>query len=259
MKDHSMLRPTRYRAMILALLVLPLAALTGCDDSLTDSDPENVQGVWVGQSDGTTVYLEISSNEFAIYAGTGETCFQQIELEIVNIGGDRFMLSVPGTEFSDEIILRRSGDRLEVRDPTDPNAVAYYDSSNENVSELEVCPRGGVAPDFVCTDLPRIDVGETVTGSLSDTDPTSFYGSYYDLYALQLTASQQVTIDLRSDDVDSFLVVYDEDGGQIDFNDDADGDTYDASVTVALEPGCYAIEATSLFPEETGSYTLSVN
>lgn len=254
-----MLRPKRHRATLLALLVLPFAALSACGDSPTDTESQNVRGVWVGQSDGATVYLDISNDAVAIYLGSHSTCFEHVEYEIVSTSGDHYTLSLPGTTFTAELIIRRSGDRLEVRDPDDSSSVAYYNSSSENLSELEVCEGGGADPDIVCTELPQINVNESVTGALSTTDPTSVYGAHYDLYGLQLTAGQQVTIDLESTEIDSYLAVYDEGGGQIDENDDANDDTLNASLTLDLGAGCYRIEATSFDPGETGSYTLSVN
>lgn len=254
-----MLRSIRRRATPLALLVLPLAALAGCGDPPTGSDSEDIRGVWVGQDGAASVYLDISSDEVAVYLGSHSSCFEHSQYDIVARSGDTYTLSLAGTTFTAELIMRRSGDRLEVRDPDDPNSVAYYNSSSENVAELELCAGGGSDPNIVCTELPRIDVGETVTGSLSTTDPTSVYGSHYDLYSLQLTAGQQVTIDMASTEIDSYLAVYDADGGQIAENDDVDDQTFDASLTLDLEPGCYRIEATSFDAEETGQYTLSVN
>lgn len=253
-----MLRHIRRRATLLALLVLPLTAFTGCD-SPTDTESEDVRGVWVGQDGDATIYLEISSTEVGVYLGSHSTCFEHIQYEIVNTSGDTYTLSLPGTTFTEELVIRRSGDRLEVSDPNNPNSATFYNRSSEDVSQLEVCAGGGADPDIVCTDLPRIDVGESVNGSLTTADPRSIYGSYFDLYSLQLTTGQEVTVDLQSTEIDSYLVVYDEDGGKIAENDDANDETFDASLTLDLAPGCYRIEATSFEAEETGSYTLSVN
>lgn len=254
-----MLRPIRRRATLLALLVLPLVALNACDDSPTDTGSDDVRGVWVGQDGNATVYLDISSSEVGTYIGSHSSCFVHVEYEIVDTSGDSYTLSLPGSTFTAELIIRRSGDRLEVRDPDDQNTVAFYNSANDDVSELELCMGGGADPDIVCTELPPIDVGESVTGSLSTTDATTDFGTYFDLYSLQLTTSQQVTIDLESTDFDSYLGVYDAEGGVIAENDDAVEGSIDASLTLELEPGCYRIEATSYNFEETGTYTLSVD
>lgn len=254
-----MLRPTRYRAALLAILVLPLVALAGCGDSPTDTGDDDVRGVWVGQDGGATVYIEISNDEVGVYLGSHSTCFEHIQYEIESRSGDTYTISLPGTSFTEELIIRRSGDQLEIRDPSNPNSSALYNSSSENTAELELCLGGGADPDIVCSELPRIAVGESVTGELTSTDPTSIYGAHYDLYRLQLSSSQQVTIDLRSDDIDSYLVLYDEDGGKIAENDDEHDDTVDASLTLNLSAGCYRVEATSYDVQETGSYTLSVD
>lgn len=245
------------RATLLLLLVLPVAILAGCGEYLTENSSEEVHGVWAAQQGDVTRYIDISSHEFALYIGTHSTCFDRRPYQIVNTNGENYAISLPGTVSAEELIIRRSGERLEIRNSSDPNSGTFYNSSNEDVSALDPCAGGGADPIVVCTELPRIAVGETVVGSLDAADPTTYYWTYFDLYALHLTTRQQVTIDLGSTDIDSFLSVYAEDGALIAENDDTD--TYDASLTLDLAPGCYRVEATSFDAEETGSYTLSVD
>lgn len=254
-----MLRVIRPRILLIALLALPLAGVTACDDSPTDSDSEDVRGVWVSQAAGETVYIEITNSAVAIFHGRHDTCFEHIEYEIVSASGGVYTLGLPGTSLTADLLLLRAGDQLEVRDPSDPGSVAFYDRSSVNTSQLEVCVGGGADPAIVCTDLPQIAVGEELNGALGATDPTSVYGTYFDLYGLQLASARRVTIEMGSADVDSYLVVYSEGGAEIALNDDANNDTSDASLTLDLAAGCYRIEATSFDPEETGPYTLSVN
>lgn len=253
-----MLRNIRSRLPMLAILLLPIAALAACD-SPTDGDIADIIGVWEAQQGDLTVFLDISESEVGVYAGTDGECFEHNQYDMVHTGGDTYTLSVPGMAYSEELVIRRTGDQLAIGDPVNSGSVAYYNQSTEDVSQLEICAGGGADPDIVCTDLPEIEVGASVTGSLTSTDSTSVYGSYYDLYRLELTSARQVRIDLGSDELDSFLVVYEADGTLVDQNDDADEDTLDASLTLDLDAGCYRIEATSFHSGETGSYTLSVN
>lgn len=253
-----MLRYIRSRVLPLATLMLPLAVLTACD-SPTDDDAADIRGLWEAQDAGFTVYLDISSNELELYFGSHGICFEHTRYDIVHISGDTYALSLPGTVDGEEIIIRRSDNRLEIRDPGQSGSVVYYNQSTEDVSQLDICAGGGADPDIVCTDLPPVEVGASVTGSLSSTDPTTVYGTHYDLYRLDLTTARQVRVDLESVDFDSYLVIYDADGAYLADNDDAHDETVDASLTLDLAAGCYRIEATSFIGGETGSYTLSVN
>ena len=60
--------------------------------------------------------------------------------------------------------------------------------------------------------IQPIAVGQTVNGQLSDTDCIWYYSNFpyfTDVYALNGTAGQQITVLLRSGDFDSYLEIYD--------------------------------------------------
>lgn len=237
------------------LLILPLLALVGCDSITGDDD--DITGTWTATSDGSTEYLVITDTDVTVYTSdTGDTCFEQFNLDIISSTGDTYTLREAGSSFTADVVIRRSGDNLEVESEGES---MIYSPTNANVSELDICAGGGDGDtSTACTQLEQITVGGTATGTLSTTDATAPSGAFYDLYGLQLSSQQEVQIDLSSNEIDTYLYLYESNGTLVASNDDA-GETYDSSLTVTLSSGCYRIEASSYDAGETGSYTLSVN
>ncbi len=101
-----------------------------------------------------------------------------------------------------------------------------------------------------------IGLGDTVTGSLTESAPAA-------TYTLQAEAGQVVTVTLTSDDFDTYLSILDDTGTAIAENDDNLG-TNSAIQTFMLPPGTgyqILVESYSQHSDsgtETGSYTLSV-
>ncbi len=246
--------------IVLLSLLLPGLAVTGCNDSTTD--PEyggSIIGVWTGQTGELTTYLGITEDSLTVYIGNDATCFDQIEFEIVSSTGDTYTLRDIESGLSGVFLIRRAGSTLEVQQGTNPNVdPAIYTESNANVDALEVCTGGGGDPSIVCSELPAVSLGETVSGTLSSSDPASSFGPYYDLFGLRLDAAGEVTVRMASSEFDSFLYLYEAGGNEIARNDDVSDGDVNAAVTLELEPGCYRIEATSFEAGETGAYTLSV-
>ncbi len=240
------------------LLIVPLLAFIGCD-SITGGDDDDITGTWTATYDGITEVLVITDTHVMVFSQeAGNDCFERFEFEIESSTGDTYTLAEVGVAFTMEIVIRRSGDDLEVslEDGVD---VVTYSSTNINVSGLTICAGGGDGDTSVaCTALDQIGVGATITAELTTTDKQAPSGAYYDMYGLQLASQQEVQIDLSSDQIDTYLYLYDSDGTLLDSNDDF-GDGLDSSLTMTLSAGCYRIEASSFNEAETGSYTLSVN
>ncbi len=106
----------------------------------------------------------------------------------------------------------------------------------------------------------EIDVGQRLHGLLEPGDST--YGprdSYVEYYELQIDETQYVQIDMKSDYLDAYLVLEDDDGELIEENDDAVmGMTTDARINIELEPGSYRVGATTFGRNEQGLFNLSV-
>lgn len=115
----------------------------------------------------------------------------------------------------------------------------------------------GVEDFLGCNEVRRIQLPATVDGDLTGSDcrfPDD--GTPVDYYEFSIGSTRTVTIDMVSDEVDSYLYLFDEDGRFIDENDDA-GFEFDAGLTVRLSPGRYVVAANT-YDEERGSYRLFV-
>ncbi|HEX6587731.1 MAG TPA: PPC domain-containing protein [Longimicrobiales bacterium] len=108
-----------------------------------------------------------------------------------------------------------------------------------------------------------VALGQTVNGTLSDGDQIAEDGSFFDAYSFTGSQGDRVEIVMRSDALDSYLEVGEPAGANEEFfaeysDDDSAGDL-DARIRITLpRDGEYQIRAISLYPEETGEYTLVV-
>ncbi|MBU2166688.1 MAG: hypothetical protein KKF88_02510 [Alphaproteobacteria bacterium] len=108
-----------------------------------------------------------------------------------------------------------------------------------------------------------IRVGQTVNGTLSASDPVmEVDGSNYDCYIVSTRAGQTYTIDLESDDFDTFIGMGAGRGCQPpidDYNDDSDDGGTNSRLTFTSAGGDYFIFANSYEAGETGAYRLTVS
>jgi hypothetical protein len=86
-------------------------------------------------------------------------------------------------------------------------------------------------------DAGEIAVGETVEGELSADEPAF-------AYTLTVEDLTDITATLISDDFDCYLVLLDEDGDEIAFDDDGAG-SLDSRITYSLDAGTYTLVAQS--------------
>ncbi len=112
----------------------------------------------------------------------------------------------------------------------------------------------------------QMDVGEAVelaglreeAGTLGRGDSTLDDGEYLDVYEFSGRPGQRVTIDLRSNDFDTYLILEVPNGDQQE-NDDAEDTTDSLLVTDITESGTYRIGVTSYEPGESGAYRLTID
>lgn len=107
-----------------------------------------------------------------------------------------------------------------------------------------------------------IQLGQTVNGSLTSSDPTLDDDSHYHLYTYHARGGERVRITLRSNDFDAFLAVGRFEGEDCDddcrTDDDSGGGTDSRVVLTITEPGDYTIRANTLGGGETGDYSLTI-
>lgn len=111
--------------------------------------------------------------------------------------------------------------------------------------------------DFPPFEQDEVQLNTIVQGRLeTDSDIYDERDAHVEFYELDIEESTGVRITMRSEEVDSYLVLYDEDDELIDDNDDWHPFTLDARVEKNLEPGTYRIGATTFGSGETGVFTL---
>jgi len=127
--------------------------------------------------------------------------------------------------------------------------VTSYKKDEAGAYELRIGPsaRGGAAPGV------RFESGRLAAG-----DSTLRTGEYRDAYSFQGRRGQFVTVDLRSADLDPYLIVIDPSGKHHE-NDDHEGDSHRSLVAYELpEDGAYRVLVTSHGSGETGAYDLRI-
>ncbi len=99
--------------------------------------------------------------------------------------------------------------------------------------------------------------GKAIASVLDANDNTLPDGSYYKAYRFQGQAGQSVTIEMRGNGIDPYLVLFDEKGRKIAEDDDGGG-SKNARIAITLpSTGRYTLYANSYEVGETGSFTLS--
>jgi hypothetical protein len=104
--------------------------------------------------------------------------------------------------------------------------------------------------------------GDSVTGALSQESrlggPRS--PARFEVYAIELTVDQTVTITLESPDFDSYLYLADPDCETVASDDDSGPGGLDSQITyTAVDAGAHHIIVTSFSEGESGTYTLNVD
>lgn len=97
---------------------------------------------------------------------------------------------------------------------------------------------------------PRVEVDVLAPGAIEGL----LAPDAIDTYVLRLDAAATVTVELRSDDFDAYLEVYDADRYWIDANDDFEGS--DARLELELDAGTYVFEASAFWSSDAGAYTI---
>lgn len=110
-----------------------------------------------------------------------------------------------------------------------------------------------------------IAIGDTVEGSLEESDGANQYGQRADAYTFTGTAGQRIVVTMSSDAFDTYLELFSENaeeaGGRyaLDSDDDGAGEGTNSRLTYSLTAdGQYVIEARAFSGEEEGgAYTLT--
>lgn len=108
------------------------------------------------------------------------------------------------------------------------------------------------------TGIKDLKIGETITDRLTSTNEVLDDGSYAQRYRVRLAQGQTVQITLQGDDFDAFLMLFDDQGERVAYDDDSAGGT-DARIDhTASKTGDYIVLVNSLGEKEEGEFALFV-
>ena len=110
----------------------------------------------------------------------------------------------------------------------------------------------------LCPEITPIAFGQQISGVLALGDcEFSLDNSYVDVYELTLAAAATIQIDMTSNDVDSYIGVFQSNGTFI-AEDDNSGGGRNAQVVKQLAAGKYRIWANTITGDATGAYSIVV-
>lgn len=192
--------------------------------------------------------------------------FQDLRIELRSAAFDAFLIL---EDLEDQCVLPAIGSNndcdggqdscLEVGLP----AGTYYIFANSFGTaatgdyELEViCQR-----ETDCTDcvVGSISCGGFRTRDFPRSDCKLPDGSSLDVWSLEITESQQITVELSTPEFDGYLWLFDESCAPVASNDDCvEGDSTSSCLLVDVDPGTYHVGVNSYNAGETGTYDLHV-
>ncbi len=113
---------------------------------------------------------------------------------------------------------------------------------------------------FTQQDAEPIELdGPEIIGNLDNKDrilPVD--NSYYDIYAFEGTAGQQVTIEMTSSEIDPYLILLSADGSELAQDDDSGGEKNAKIMMTLPEDGTYTFLANSYEAGQSGNYQLKL-
>ncbi len=287
-KRRAMRRATAITTLLVSLTFLVAA----CGDSSGPENVPDVSGVWSGQyrvtgctRSGATIPI-FCNDLFAV----GQSFILDLDLAqsgaslegvmaqgsvFGNVAGDvdENELIVLGGELADSSMVTTTsilgwltglvGDSLigSWRFRTD-DADPDFGTATVDASVKLLGP--SVLKFFGCATMGSVTVDGSVSDRLASGDCQLVDGSFFDVWALTVSAGDSVSILLSSGSFDAFMLVADEAEQLVDGNDDrtvndARGDSLDAEVIRQFDTaGTLLIIASSFAAGETGPYTLSV-
>ena len=221
-------------------------------------------------SPGRTVSGELTASDPSLSDQTHYDCYsvltspgQRIQIDLTSSAFDSYMIvgggscaNLTSAQHDDD-----GGDGLNARMVIEGDGGLYYIYANSvgagatGAYQLRAS-LAGPAPA-----VTRLNVGQTVSGALSASDPTLPDHSHYDCFSVQTRAGQRLQIDQTSSAFDSYLSVGSgscESLSGADRDDDSGGNL-NARVVREGDGSVLYIQANSIGAGETGAYQLRVS
>ncbi len=197
----------------------------------------------------------LSSGEYADY------------YEFQGHAGERVVVDLRSNDFDPYLIVRTpSGEQLDNDDHEGDASRSLLSLTLTEGGEFGITVTSYQVGETGGYDLQIATDAETSTASgplrergvLSAGDETLRSGEFVDQYEFTAAPGQRVTIDLQSDDFDTYLIVRDPRGDRQE-NDDTDRSGHSVIEMDATESGAYDVLVTSYEAGETGSYELQID
>lgn len=194
---------------------------------------------------------------------------QQLDVRLTSSAFDPYVaVTGPGdfSAFNDDDPSVEGGrdSRLLVTLPADGQyqvTATSYASGESGAYRLSVLDGEGASVPARPSERPsttsQVEIGQTVSGSLTAGDQTLDSGEYVDTYRFNGRRGQRVAVELTSSAFDAYTIVRTPSGEQFD-NDDGEDGTNSRQQLTLTEDGEYRVQVTSYRPGETGSYRFSV-
>ena len=178
--------------------------------------------------------------------------------------GQRLTVTMASSEFDPYLIVKAPSGEQEDNDDANGSLDAEVrldalESGTFEILATSAVPgeTGAYRVDIAVGDAPVASGEAFVTGELASGDDTFNDGEYVDRIPFQPTAAS-TTVDLRSSEMDTYLIVRTPSGEQFDNDDYRDSRERSLLVVDTSEPGEYTAVVTSYAVGETGRYDLSI-
>lgn len=229
----------------------------------------------LGQDDPTCITTVSRTGRYIDVWTLQGTAGRRITVDMMSNSVDPYLLiSGPGITSlqTDDDGGDGSNARLQLTLPQTGNYTVYASAYSEGsagsytIALTSTTPSGAPAvTSSACDVIPPLSgmliPNEVSRGEFNTSDPTCMRafdrtGRYVDLWVFNVETAQRVTIDMISDDVDSYLALYTPETDDA-VTDDDGGDGSNARLTVQAQAGTPTVVIATTFGErESGSYTL---
>jgi hypothetical protein len=185
--------------------------------------------------------------------------------------GETVTIDLRSTQFDPYVMLTGPGDLREANDDYEGDAtrslismalpadgsyrvlVTSYKPGESGVYDLQI-RQGGDSSQRAVPTGPRVERGRLASG-----DETLQSGEFVDAYTFDATPGQRVTLDVVSEDFDTYLILIPPRGERHE-NDDVEGKPRHSVIETDLaEAGEYRVLVTSYAKDETGAYELHID
>jgi Tol biopolymer transport system component/heme/copper-type cytochrome/quinol oxidase subunit 2 len=179
--------------------------------------------------------------------------------------GQTLTASMVSNDFDTYLYLLDANDRQIAYDDdggSDVNSLLTYSANSAGTYYVRAYSYNGNGAGDFSLDISITGGGTSPSSSSSLTDGDSVndyldYNTYTD-YAVSLTAGQTLTVNMRSNNFDTYLYLLDANGREIAYNDDGGTDTNSLLTYTANAAGTYYIRAYSYVGNGSGNFSLDV-